>query len=282
MKQSRLTQHLNKVRKELTAKTSGDIAMDVVGSDVSGLSFEASRVFSEDSSHYFLIKGLRQVQDAADNTEGVDRIEGHEQCSELNRFDNDYNDTEKDPKDSVRDFKVTSEEALNAALSFPNRKIVAPTVSGSVDLSGEETDSSEDSDRREKTRAAKQKRVMPLDIIADEKKPRLDFADTCGVVLSDTSEEMKTKMYDNEVWETENSVTVEEAKSLISPVGFLEGDDAEDKCAVAMISKLSSNISADLKDVERSPVSLSAVFQEEVPAVVDVRSESESSDGKRY
>src|SRR6218665_2486090 len=98
MKQSRLTQHLNKVRKELTAKTSGDIAMDVVGSDVSGLSVEASRVFSEDSSHYFLIKGFRQVQDAPNNTEGVDRIEDHEQCSELNNFaisrqnDNDYND----------------------------------------------------------------------------------------------------------------------------------------------------------------------------------------------
>lgn len=289
MKQSRLTQHLNKVRKELTAKTSGEIAMDVVGSDVAGLSVEASRVFSEDSSHYFLIKGLRQIQDAANKTEVVDsydRTEGQEQCSELNdvmistQKYNNYDDTENGLKSSVRDFKVISKETLKAALSFANSKIMVPTDSGSVDLSGEETDSSDDSDQREKTTAVKQKRKLPLDMNADEKKPKLAITDTCSIVLSDYSEEMKTKMSNEESRETENRA-VEEAKSLISPFGDLKEDKAGNKCAMALVSKLSPNISADLKGVELSPVCLSGLFQEEIPAVVDVKSESESSDGKR-
>lgn len=262
--------------------------MDVVGSDVAGLSVEASRVFSEDSSHYFLIKGLRRVQDAANKTADVDssdRTEGQEQCSELNNFvisrqtDNNYDDTDKGLK-SVREFEVTSEELLKGALSFPNKKIIAPTDSGSVDLSGEETDSSDDSDRREKTTAVKQKRKMPLDVNADEKKPKLEMTVTCGVVLSDNSVEMKAKMNYEEGRETENIRAVEEAKSLISPpVGALEDD--KNKCAVAVVSKLSPNISAELRDVELSPVCLPGLFQEEIPAVVDVKSGSESSDGKR-
>lgn len=291
MKQSRLTQHLNKVRKELTAKSSGEIAMDVVGSDVAGLSVEASRVFSEDSSHYFLIKGLRQFQDAANKTEVVDsyhQTEGQEQCSELNDLmistqkDNNYDDTDMGLKSSVRDFQLISKESLKAALSFANSKIMVPTDSGSVDLSSEETDSSDDSDRREKITAVKQKRKMPLDMNADEKKPKLAITDTCCIVLSDTSEneETKTKMNSKEGRETENVRAVEKAKSLISPFGDLAEDKAENKCTMAVVSKLSPNISADLKDVELSPVCLSGIFQEEIPAVVDVKSESESSDGK--
>ncbi|XP_046566309.1 LOW QUALITY PROTEIN: DNA excision repair protein ERCC-5 homolog [Haliotis rubra] len=65
--QSRLTNHIESVRREMNAQTSADFSQ-AVGSEYLAGEFESRRVVSEDASHYILIKGLskqRQVEQAS-------------------------------------------------------------------------------------------------------------------------------------------------------------------------------------------------------------------------
>ncbi|XP_067669415.1 DNA excision repair protein ERCC-5-like [Haliotis asinina] len=60
--QSRLTNHIESVRKEMNAQSSADFSQ-AIGSEYIAGEFESRRVVSEDASHYILIKGLsKQLQ----------------------------------------------------------------------------------------------------------------------------------------------------------------------------------------------------------------------------
>ncbi|XP_071085073.1 DNA excision repair protein ERCC-5-like [Haliotis cracherodii] len=64
--QSRLTNHIESVRREMNAQNTADFSQ-AVGSEYLAGEFESRRVVSEDASHYILIKGLskqRQVEQA--------------------------------------------------------------------------------------------------------------------------------------------------------------------------------------------------------------------------
>lgn len=60
LKQSKLTTELDKVRKDMTNRNSGDIYLEQFGDEFFGEHVETRRVVSEDASHFILIKGLSQ------------------------------------------------------------------------------------------------------------------------------------------------------------------------------------------------------------------------------
>lgn len=263
MKQSRLTQHLNKVRKELTAKASGDIAMDVVGSDIQGLTVEASRVLSEDSSHYFLIKGLRQLQDALNKTDDSDRsnqsddvkpVES-ENFKRLGRTavgggEPDWEGGVVDPFQDVpcaKEFQACKHAVENVGLS-------------DQETSSDEEDSSSFSNHNNKK--------MPL-VINNEKKLKFDVDSTCqnirisdnestaGKEETETVEEMSARLFsfsDNVLNESADSSTGNE---------IFKGDEPSPQTSTDLLPLPEPMISEEERSV----------------AAVEVN-ESESSDGR--
>lgn len=83
IKQSKLTGKIESIRKEMNARTSGDIAY-ALGDDYYGEVVEARRVVSEEAAHYILIKGLTKRQ----------------QIEEANRFSSENRDLVKNENQS--------------------------------------------------------------------------------------------------------------------------------------------------------------------------------------
>ncbi|CAL1527851.1 unnamed protein product, partial [Lymnaea stagnalis] len=75
MKQSKLTNRIEEVRKEMSSKTAGDITYSL-GDDYYGDEVEARRIVSEDAAHYVLIKGLtkRKQEEEAEKYELENKV----------------------------------------------------------------------------------------------------------------------------------------------------------------------------------------------------------------
>lgn len=104
--QSRLTNHIESVRREMNAQNTADFSQ-AVGSEYLAGEFESRRVVSEDASHYILIKGLskqRQVEQAVRcedvvtdvDADAVRNIETEEEKKMLEEPDELLIDSDKD------------------------------------------------------------------------------------------------------------------------------------------------------------------------------------------
>lgn len=263
MKQSRLTRHLNKVRKELTAKASGDIALDVIGSEVQGLTVEASRVLSEDSSHYFLIKGLRQLQDALNKTEDSDNgnqsddvkpvvLENSKRLDHAIVDDGDERDWKCDVVDPFQDVSCAKEfHACKHAVE-------------NVDLSGQETSSDEEDDSSSFSNHNNKKTSL---VTNSEKKLKYDVDSKCQTISDNESTVVK-----------EESETVEEMSARLfsfSENVLSESGDSPTGNEIFKGEEPSLQTSADLS----VPEPMISEEEERCVAAVEIN-ESDSSDGR--
>jgi hypothetical protein len=141
LKQSQLSQKIDKVRKELNEQNVGQVAEIREGQTV-----ETSRVASEDSSHYVLIKGLSQSRQ-------------QEMASSLAERDIDaVIKTEKIDKDDYWVEKRRQEARLPASDDFLP-KLRRPMVKGEVNMSSE---SEEEEKEREKEETQPQRKIVDL------------------------------------------------------------------------------------------------------------------------
>ncbi|XP_059159565.1 DNA excision repair protein ERCC-5-like [Physella acuta] len=97
MQQSKLTNRIEEVRKEMATKTAGDVPL---GDDLYGDEVEARRIVSEDSSHYVLIKGLtkRKQEEEAEKFELYNKVK-------LEKIEEENDEYEYNKKKMLQDEK---------------------------------------------------------------------------------------------------------------------------------------------------------------------------------
>ncbi len=66
MKQSKISRHIEKVQKKMNSQASGEVVLSLTGEDQDGLDIISRRLMSEDSGHFVLIKGLKQLSQRKD------------------------------------------------------------------------------------------------------------------------------------------------------------------------------------------------------------------------
>ena len=115
MKQNKLSQHLEQVRKDIRSENTGDLAGEFLKENVQS-EVVTSRVISEDAAHYILVKGLRKVNNEEtaddeavrkfDHMGNVDAFSGvtSSRIDErflLKKFKKDHSSMSKSPPDGV-------------------------------------------------------------------------------------------------------------------------------------------------------------------------------------
>ena len=108
LKQSHLSNKIDKVRKEMTDQVSGEITQDL-GEHTIGTEIQAQRILSDDSSHFFLIKGLsnkrkmeelNRIKEEAENEEDQ-RVAGVKASGENKVMDVNLVESDSEKSDEV-------------------------------------------------------------------------------------------------------------------------------------------------------------------------------------